>query len=226
MLQVQADPALRALVFDPYALVPGWHRQATQAGGGQPAVTQDPRTNRWEAPSVLGQFNRQVVLRSNAVAGWAYGTRFRYREVVDTGTGPRGAAKAAAVWAGTGALMGAMAFAPTRSLLDRVLPDPGEGPDAAQRRNGHFRVDVEAETTTGARYRTIIAAERDPGYDGTAVMFGESALCLAEDMGLAEGVGLPVRAGVLTPMTAMGEALAVRLRSRGFTVSTERIPGS
>ena len=48
-------------------------------------------------------------------------------------------------------------------------------------------------------------------------MLGQAALSLATD------ADLPDRAGVLTPMTAMGEALAARLRSHGFTVSTERI---
>ena len=33
---------------------------------------------------------------------------------------------------------------------------------------------------------------------------------------------LAQRAGVLTPMTAIGPSLAARLRTRGFTVSVER----
>jgi short subunit dehydrogenase-like uncharacterized protein len=45
-------------------------------------------------------------------------------------------------------------------------------------------------------------------------MLGESALALALD-------DLPDRAGVLTPMTALGEALAVRLQARGFTIETD-----
>ena len=47
-------------------------------------------------------------------------------------------------------------------------------------------------------------------------MLGESILSLAQDE-------LPDRAGVLTPMAAMGERLAERLRVRHFTVLTERI---
>jgi short subunit dehydrogenase-like uncharacterized protein len=49
-------------------------------------------------------------------------------------------------------------------------------------------------------------------------MLGESALCLALDRDR-----LPVRAGVLTPATAMGTALADRLRSAGHTLATQRI---
>jgi short subunit dehydrogenase-like uncharacterized protein len=44
-------------------------------------------------------------------------------------------------------------------------------------------------------------------------MLGESALSLANDANVAG------RAGVLTPMSALGEALAVRLRANQFTVS-------
>jgi short subunit dehydrogenase-like uncharacterized protein len=43
-------------------------------------------------------------------------------------------------------------------------------------------------------------------------MLGESALCLALDRD-----ALPSRAGVLTPSTAMGHALAERLRAAGQT---------
>ena len=44
-------------------------------------------------------------------------------------------------------------------------------------------------------------------------MFGQSALCLALD-----GDRLPDAAGVLTPATAMGDALVDRLREQGFTL--------
>ena len=59
--------------------------------------------------------------------------------------------------------------------------------------------------------RTRVAAPYDPGYGGTGVMLAESALSLALDE-------LPDRAGVLTPMVAMGEPLAARLRAHRFTI--------
>ena len=49
-------------------------------------------------------------------------------------------------------------------------------------------------------------------------MLGEAALCLALDRD-----HLPDRAGVLTPATAMGAALAARLRSASHTMATQRI---
>ena len=49
-------------------------------------------------------------------------------------------------------------------------------------------------------------------------MLGETALCLALDRDQ-----LPDRAGVATPATAMGAALAARLRSAGHTLATRQI---
>ena len=68
------------------------------------------------------------------------------------------------------------------------------------------------------RYLATIAAQGDPGYAATSVMLGETALCLALDRD-----HLPGRAGVLTPATAMGAALADRLRSAGHTLATRQI---
>ena len=79
-------------------------------------------------------------------------------------------------------------------------------------------MEIKASTTTGARYRTTAAADYDPGYNGTAIMIGQSALCLALD-----GPRLPNRSGFLTPATAMGDALVDRLRAHGFTFEVERI---
>jgi short subunit dehydrogenase-like uncharacterized protein len=64
------------------------------------------------------------------------------------------------------------------------------------------------------RYLGTVEAQGDPGYAATSVMLGETALCLALDRD-----HLPDRAGVLTPATAMGAALAARLRSAGQTLA-------
>jgi short subunit dehydrogenase-like uncharacterized protein len=65
--------------------------------------------------------------------------------------------------------------------------------------------------------RTRVAAPYDPGYGGTGVMLAESALSLALD-------DLPDRSGVLTPMVAMGEHLAERLRGQRFTLDAGPLP--
>jgi hypothetical protein len=103
-----------------------------------------------------------------------------------------------------------LAFGPSRALLTQLLPVLGEGPSEKTRRTGFFRLQIHTRTSAGVRYLAKIEARGDPGYAATSVMLGESALCLALDRD-----GLPDRTGVLTPATAMGAALADRLRSAG-----------
>jgi short subunit dehydrogenase-like uncharacterized protein len=165
----------------------------------------------------MAQINTRVVRRSNALQDWAYGRKFRYRETMGMGTGATAPAKAAALTGGLGALMAGLSFGPTRSLLERVLPAAGEGPGEKARETGFFRIEIHANTSSGARYVCRVAAKGDPGYKATSVMLGEAGLCLAFD-----GDRLPKRAGVLTPATAMGTALADRLRAAGFTFEVER----
>jgi len=148
---------------------------------------------------------------------WAYGQRFRYREAMGF-RGPTGAAKAAALTGGLAVFAGAMMLAPTRALVDRFLPDPGEGPSEETRRNGYFRIEIGTRTSGGARFRARVEAKGDPGYAATAVMLGESALALALD-----GDRLPPRAGVLTPATGIGMPLVERLREQRFTFDAERL---
>jgi short subunit dehydrogenase-like uncharacterized protein len=111
--------------------------------------------------------------------------------------GPAAPLAAGAVSGVLGALTVGMALPPTRALLDRVLPKPGEGPSEQARERGFFRVDVHSRTSSGAHLVCEVAGEGDPGYKATAVMLGEAALALALD-----GGRLPDRAGVLTPATA------------------------
>ena len=113
--------------------------------------------------------------------------------------------------------MGGLAFGPTRKILDRVLPDPGEGPSETTRRKGCFRLEIHIRSCKGARYRATVAATGDPGYAATAMMMGDSALCLALDRDRP-----PQRAGVLTPAVALDGALADRLRAAGMTLAIDR----
>lgn len=170
----------------------------------------------WIGPFVMASANTRVVRRSNALQSWAYGRRFRYREVMSFGSGPTGPIKAGAMVAGLGAFVGALGLRPMRGLLDRALPAPGQGPSEQTRRKGFFRIEIHARTSTGARYVCRVAAQGDPGYAATAVMLGETSLCLALDR-----ARLPPRAGVLTPATAMGDALVDRLRVAGQTFETD-----
>jgi short subunit dehydrogenase-like uncharacterized protein len=209
---VAADRSRRRVLGDPYALSPD---RAAEPATRQPADVGPPartRDGRWTAPFVMAGYNTRIVRRSNALQNWAYGRSLRYGEVMGTGRGPGGALAAVAVTGGLAAGLGAMSFAPTRALLDRVLPAPGTGPGEETRRSGWFRSVVDAGTEDGRRYRATVAGQGDPGYAATAVMLGESALALALD-----GDRLPDRAGSLTPATALGDVLVERLRAAGHT---------
>ena len=224
VIAARRDPAVRRVVRDQDSLLPEGARTGhpprslLQRVRERVPVERDPGTGRWLGPFVMAGFNTRIVQLSAALGEAAFAPGFRYREVSDLGAGPAGPVRAVGMALGLGALSAALSWRPTRALLDRVLPRPGEGPDARQRARGRFRMEIDAVTTTGARYRTTVAADRDPGYGGTAIMLGQSALCLALDE------GLPERAGVLTPATALGDALVDRLRANGFTFEVERKP--
>ncbi len=213
----RSDPAARRLLADPYALSPD--RDAEPDLGEQRDVFRPTRRSAdgvWTAPFVMAPFNTRVVRRSNALLDHAYGPRMRYREVVAF-TGRAAPVGAFAVTGALGAVAGALSLRRARPVVDRLLPAPGSGPGERTRRTGRFRLELDARTAGGRRYRTTVAAQGDPGYAATAVMLGESALALALD-----GDRLPDAAGVLTPATGIGTVLAERLRARGFTVGTER----
>jgi short subunit dehydrogenase-like uncharacterized protein len=113
---------------------------------------------------------------------------------------------ALAVTAGITGFLTALATPPTRRLVARFLPAPGEGPNQHQRENGRFRIAIDGTGDDGSTARVLVSADRDPGYGATSIMLGQSALCLAQDT-------LPERAGFLTPATAMGDVLLARMRA-------------
>ncbi len=217
--EMRASPAVRAAVRDPYALSPD--RAAEPELGNERDLMwarHDPGLGMWVAPFLMAGFNTRVVRRSNALQKWAYGREFRYREVTGCGSGLTAPVQAAAVAAGTGTLAACLAVRPVRALLHPVLPAPGQGPSEKTRRSGYFRIKIHGRTSSGARYVSRVEAQGDPGYAATAVMLGETGLCLALDH-----ESLPDRAGVLTPATAAGMPLIERLRAAGQTIEARRL---
>src|SRR3954469_17764940 len=225
-IAARADPSARRVLGDPYALSP--RRREEPSSGRRPAtgvadrlrrllpVDRDPATGRWTGPFVMASFNTRIVRLSNTLTDWSYGRDLRYREVTDFGSGPMSPVLAAGMAVGLGGVVAGLSFAPSRAVIDRFLPAPGEGPGPEAQAAGRFRLDIRSTTTTGARYRTRVGADYDPGYGGTAVMLGQTVLALALD------AGLPARAGVCTPATALGQVLVERLRAQGFTFDVER----
>ena len=208
---VKKDSSSRRVLADPYALSPDRSAEP-DAGSERDSLKpiRDDRLGGWLAPFVMGSVNTRVVRRSNSLQDHAYGRGFRYRELMRTGGGPLGLAKAAGVAGGIAGVFAGLATPGARQLLDRVLPDPGEGPSESARERGFFEIDIHTTTSSGERLRCEIRAPGDPGYKATGVMLGESALCLALD-------DLPEGGGVLTPASAMGGVLADRLVAAGHT---------
>ncbi|WP_040161470.1 saccharopine dehydrogenase family protein [Nigerium massiliense] len=209
---VDADPALGPVAGDPNALLP---EGAPRLTSDRVLLEKDAERKHWCVPFFMGGFNRQIVNRSNALAGYAYGRAFSYREMHDLGGGPAGLARAVGLATGSSIGRAALGFGPTRAALDRVLPGSGDGPSEKTMANGKVELEVIADTTTGDRFVTTAAVDKDPGYTGTAIMIGQAALALAQDE-------LPGEGGVLTPATALGGLLVERLRAHGFRFATVR----
>lgn len=219
------DPAARRVVTDPFSLCPGQEptgTKSTRARRHRLPVWRSDDLHGWTGPFVMGSVNTQIVNRSNLLSGWSYGNSLRYGERVDTGSVPIvSAAKAAGLAALIPAAMGALTFAPTRALVDRVLPRLPDGPTRDSRERGCFRGEIRAVTTTGAAYASVVDAPYDPAYEATCRMFAESALLLAEPP-----AGEPAPGGVLTAAPAFGPQLRDRLVERDFRFATRRLDES
>jgi len=212
--QAADDPLLRELAADPYALLPNRALDRGPAAPDQTRPEYSADLGRWTAPFIMAIVNTRVVRRSNALLG-GYGPGFRYQESMSLPKGAKGRVAASSVSAALALLYGALAWAPTRKLLERALPSPGQGPSQAQREAGHFvaRHIASSEPDTAGRRRRVLVTVRgtsDPGYAETAKMLGESALSLACDP-------LTSAAGVSTPAAAMGSWLIERLQRAGMT---------
>ena len=233
-MESRSTPSVRRVLADPLALADGPRRPRTPTGSASPPgrgglgglvdtlakaspVKRDADNGHFTGPFVMAAFNSRIVARSASLLG--YGEGFRYVEYTDFGGGVRGAVTAGVTSVALGAGLAGLAFGPTRAILDRVLPSPGEGPSLEAQEKGRLKVDIIAEATNGARYQTTVTVPYDPGYLGTAYMLGQAALSLVED-----GDALPDAAGVLTPATALGAPLVERLRAHRFTLETERLP--
>jgi short subunit dehydrogenase-like uncharacterized protein len=95
---VKKDPSSRRVLGDPYALSPD-RKAEPDLGSERDSMKplHEERLGGWLAPFVMGSVNSRVVRRSNSLQGHAYGRKFRYRELMRTGGGPLGLAKAAGI---------------------------------------------------------------------------------------------------------------------------------
>lgn len=205
---IKANPKLRKVLGDPYALNPKGVRGPDK--GDQTGVRFDDDFDMWTAPFVMAAINTRIVRRSHALLGEPWGEDFRYSEVMTTGKGLTGIQRAVAVTAGVAGFFALVALPVTRPLIEKRLPSPGEGPSEEARKKGFFKTRLIA-LGDGHSVRGVVEGFQDPGYGATAVMIGESALCLALD-----GAALESEGGNLTPASAMGMRLVERLRDAGM----------
>ena len=159
----------------------------------------DTSSGGWAVP--LPTIDGSVVARSGSALA-RYGPDFRYSHFASV---PHLWTAAGAV-AGVGGVIGLAQLPPARRAILRRFPQ-GEGPSARKRADSWFTVTFVGEGG-GERVRTRVSGG-DPGYDETAKMLGESALCLAFDE-------LPATSGQVTTAAAMGDALLDRLQKSGM----------
>ena len=158
----------------------------------------------WTAP--MPTIDPQIVLRS-AAALERYGPAFRYGHFIQMKT----LGAVAKLGAGVGA---ALVGSQVGFLRDKLLAlkQPGDGPSAERRAKSWFKVTFIGESA-GQRVVTSVSGG-DPGYGETSKMLAESGLCLAFDK-------LPAKAGQLTTVVAMGDALIKRLQKAGIQFTVE-----
>ena len=108
---------------------------------------------------------------------------------------------------------------PTRWLVRRAVPSPGEGPGPEARQKGCFAFELHGSAGSRgdepARAIGRVGAEVDT-YGVTGMVAAEAAALLADSHS-----GLPDRAGVLTPASALGMPLVEGLRRAGMVFDVE-----
>lgn len=210
--ELAADSELRRELANPYSLCPPEHPTKTR----QPNVgfaEHDDDFGAWVAPFMMGGINTRIVHRSNALAACAYGKDFRYDEAVLTGRGISGRATAMSIASAFGAFMLGASIAPTRWVLEKFVPAPGEGPSPEAQEKGSFDLRFVGRTVGGEELRVRVTGDRDPGYGSTAKMLGQAGVCLARDIDKETTPG-----GFWTPATIFGDQLIERLcRDAGLT---------
>lgn len=211
MEQAQQDKSIYKVLTNPYGLNP----TDQQEGEDRPdlmSVVFDKTSQSYVGPFIMAGINTKVVRRSNALSNYSYGKDFRYDEATLSGKGFKG--KMRGILAAIPLMfMTAKPKSVLKSIANKLLPKPGEGPNKEQRENGFYNLRFYVTLEDGSSAMGKVTGDKDPGYGSTSKMLGETAVCLAVDE-------LPKISGVLTPSVAMGDALLQRLeQSAGLTFS-------
>lgn len=193
------DPALGALVADPFAYTPGF-KGVEQPDDQTPY--RDELAQTWVGPFIMSGINSKAVHRTNLLAAHAWGASFQYDEMLML-AGPPSAADEP----------GLAGF----SLNEGGHPQPGQGPTQKELEAGFYDVLFIAELGDGQVLKASVSCEEDPGYLSTSKMLAESAMALAFDVTRDQTPG-----GCWTPAAALNEALLKRLTEKaGLTFTVE-----
>ena len=200
-----SDPQLRKELANPFSICPKEHRSSRR----QPSIKSaeyDEDFGVWLAPFVMGAINTRVVHRSNALQQAGYGKEFTYDEAMMVGKGVKGRLRGYGITGAMGAFFTASAIGPTRWLVEKLVPSPGEGPSPEEQEKGFFDLRFIGKTEDGRKLITKVTGDRDPGYGSTGKMLGEAAMCLANDVADKPG-------GFWTPASLLDGKLLERLTS-------------
>lgn len=163
MAAIQADPSLLAVMFNPFALTPGF------AGPEQPR-NDKPRFDALlgvnVGPFMMAPINTKNVHRSNLLQGHAYGADFTYDEMAIVAEG---------------------AQTEFPSLTGDDVPKPGEGPSKHERETGFYDLLFVGVDGAGRQVRGAVHGDKDPGYASTSKLIAETAICLVHERGDVAG---------------------------------------
>jgi short subunit dehydrogenase-like uncharacterized protein len=196
---------------DPFLLDPdpAAHTPEERARNADPtAVRHDAEVGKWVAPFLMGSINTRVVRRTQALLG----TRFDYQEYSKFGS----SRTARTVLIGGKVFETIAASGIGRRIIKRLLPKPGEGPSEKVMNEGFFECEFVAAAKSGKSARGFFKGQGDAGNRITVKCLCESAFVLAEPHTSSNGFA-PFAGGVLTPVTALGQALVGRLAKAGIS---------
>lgn len=202
---------------DPLLLNPDSHRSRDERSRNrdQFKASYDDALRTWTTPFIMAAVNTRVVRRSAALRdleGAPYGPGFRYSESMRASS----RLKAVGMAAGVGVFAALTTNRPGRALIERIAPDPGEGPGEEALENGFLRGRYVGVAEDGSHVFAELMAKGDPGYKVTITFLCEAGLAMALDE--SELPGGEGRGGVLTPATGLGHRYLERLRAQGITL--------
>jgi len=201
LAEASDNPEISRLVENPYALNPAGSTIGPD-GEDQTGAAYDSHFGQWTSPFVMAAVNTRVVRRSNALLNYLWGENFAYNEATLCKSRAEALSRSISGKAG----MALLSMGPTRNLIARMLPKPGEGPSKNTREKGFYELHLYAIHPSDAskNMRAKVSGDRDPGYGSTSKMLAEAAICLAQD-------NIEVTGGIWTPASALNKALIDRL---------------